>query len=132
MAVHGRTKEDGYQAERINWQAIGEIRQRLTIPVIANGEIWDYQSAQECMKVTGCDAVMLGRGALNVPNLSRVVKYNEPRMPWLEVVKLLQNMCSWKSRAIPACIMLRASNSGWGIYVKNIPKRQIYSVKSAH
>ncbi|BET64578.1 tRNA dihydrouridine(16) synthase DusC (plasmid) [Yersinia pseudotuberculosis] len=90
LAVHGRTKEDGYQAERINWQAIGEIRQRLTIPVIANGEIWDYQSAQECMKVTGCDAVMLGRGALNVPNLSRAVKYNEPRMPWLEVVKLLQ------------------------------------------
>ncbi|HHL2575070.1 TPA: tRNA dihydrouridine(16) synthase DusC [Yersinia enterocolitica] len=90
LAVHGRTKEDGYQAERINWQAIGEIRQRLTIPVIANGEIWDYHSAQECMKVTGCDAVMLGRGALNVPNLSRVVKYNEPRMPWPEVVKLLQ------------------------------------------
>ncbi|PEH55508.1 tRNA dihydrouridine(16) synthase DusC [Yersinia kristensenii] len=90
LAVHGRTKEDGYQAERINWQAIGEIRQRLTIPVIANGEIWDYQSAQECMKVTGCDAVMLGRGALNVPNLSRVVKYNEPRMPWPEVVKLLK------------------------------------------
>ncbi|HDL8736471.1 TPA: tRNA dihydrouridine(16) synthase DusC [Yersinia enterocolitica] len=90
LAVHGRTKEDGYQAERINWQAIGEIRQRLTIPVIANGEIWDYQSAQECMKVTGCDAVMLGRGALNVPNLSRVVKYNESRMPWPEVVKLLQ------------------------------------------
>ncbi|HDL7204975.1 TPA: tRNA dihydrouridine(16) synthase DusC [Yersinia enterocolitica] len=90
LAVHGRTKEDGYQAERINWQAIGKIRQRLAIPVIANGEIWDYQSAQECMKVTGCDAVMLGRGALNVPNLSRVVKYNEPRMPWLEVVTLLQ------------------------------------------
>jgi tRNA-dihydrouridine synthase C len=90
LAVHGRTKEDGYQAERINWQAIGEIRQRLTIPVIANGEIWDYQSAQECIKVTGCDAVMLGRGALSVPNLSRVVKYNEPRMAWPEVVKLLQ------------------------------------------
>ncbi|CQI90948.1 tRNA-dihydrouridine synthase C [Yersinia rohdei] len=90
LAVHGRTKEDGYQAERINWQAIGEIRQRLSIPVIANGEIWDYASAQECIKVTGCDALMLGRGALNVPNLSRVVKYNEPRMPWSEVVKLLQ------------------------------------------
>lgn len=36
--VHGRTKEDGYKAERINWQAIADIRQRLTIPVIANGE----------------------------------------------------------------------------------------------
>lgn len=90
LAVHGRTKEDGYKAERINWQAIGEIRQRLSIPVIANGEIWDYASAQACMQTTGCDAVMLGRGALNLPNLSRMVKYNEPRMPWPDVMTLLQ------------------------------------------
>ncbi|MBJ9130836.1 tRNA dihydrouridine(16) synthase DusC [Citrobacter freundii] len=90
LAVHGRTKEQGYKAEHINWQAIGKIRQRLTIPVIANGEIWDWQSAQDCMAITGCDAVMIGRGALNIPNLSRVVKYNEPRMPWPDVVMLLQ------------------------------------------
>ena len=90
LAVHGRTKEDGYKAERINWQAIADIRQRLTIPVIANGEIWDYDSAQACMAVTGCDAVMIGRGALNVPNLSRVIKYNEPRLPWPQVVDLLK------------------------------------------
>lgn len=90
LVVHGRTKEDGYKPERINWQAIGEIRQRLTIPVIANGEIWDWQSAQECLRVTGCDAVMIGRGALNVPNLSRVIKYNEPPLPWPQVVALLQ------------------------------------------
>lgn len=93
LVVHGRTKEDGYKPERINWQAIGEIRQRLSIPVIANGEIWDWQSAQECRAVTGCDAVMIGRGALNVPNLSRVVKYNEPRMPWPDVMQLLQKYC---------------------------------------
>ncbi len=90
LVVHGRTKEDGYKAERINWAAIGEIRKRLSIPVIANGEIWDWQSAQDCMAATGCDAVMIGRGALNIPNLSRVIKYNEPRMPWPDVVKLLQ------------------------------------------
>ncbi|EJS3276373.1 tRNA dihydrouridine(16) synthase DusC [Salmonella enterica] len=90
LVVHGRTKEDGYKAECINWSSIGEIRNRLTIPVIANGEIWDWQSAQACMAVSGCDAVMIGRGALNIPNLSRVVKYNEPRMPWPEVVALLQ------------------------------------------
>lgn len=90
LTVHGRTKEDGYKPERINWQAIGEIRERLSIPVIANGEIWDYASAQACMQTTGCDAVMIGRGALNIPNLSRVVKYNEPRMPWADVMTLLQ------------------------------------------
>ncbi|WP_034944896.1 tRNA dihydrouridine(16) synthase DusC [Erwinia oleae] len=90
LAVHGRTKEEGYRAECINWQAIGEIRQRLRIPVIANGEIWDWQSAQRCLAVTGCDAVMIGRGALNVPNLSRVIKQNAPRMPWPGVVALLR------------------------------------------
>ena len=90
LVVHGRTKEDGYKAERIDWQAIGEIRQRLTIPVVANGEIWDWQSAQDCLAATGCDSVMIGRGALNVPNLSRVIKYNEPRMLWPQVVELLQ------------------------------------------
>lgn len=90
MVVHGRTKEDGYKAERINWAAIGKIRERLAIPVIANGEIWDWQSAQNCLAATGCDAVMIGRGALNVPNLSRVIKYNDARMPWPEVVTLLQ------------------------------------------
>ncbi|MEQ4673836.1 tRNA dihydrouridine(16) synthase DusC [Providencia vermicola] len=89
LTVHGRTKEDGYKAERINWQAIGEIRHRLSIPVIANGEIWDYDSAQRCLEVTGCDAVMIGRGALNTPNLSRVIKYNEIKMPWEQVESLL-------------------------------------------
>ncbi|CAM3165577.1 tRNA-dihydrouridine synthase C [Xenorhabdus nematophila ATCC 19061] len=90
LVVHGRTKEDGYKAERINWEAIGEIRRRLSIPVVANGEIWDWQSAQACIKTTGCNAVMIGRGALHVPNLSRVIKYNEPKMPWDRVLNLLQ------------------------------------------
>lgn len=90
ITVHGRTKEDGYKAEKINWAAIGKIRQRLSIPVIANGEIWDWQSAQDCMATTGCDSVMIGRGALNVPNLSRVIKYHEPKMPWPEVMLLLK------------------------------------------
>lgn len=89
ITVHGRTKTDGYRAERINWQAIGEIAKRLSISVIANGEIWDFESAQKCSEITGCNALMIGRGALNVPNLSRVVKFNAPKMPWADVLQLL-------------------------------------------
>lgn len=89
ITVHGRTKVDGYRAERINWQAIGDIQKRLQIPVIANGEIWDFESAKKCQEVTACQALMIGRGALNTPNLSRVVKYNVPKMPWHEVLQLL-------------------------------------------
>lgn len=132
ITVHGRTKEDGYKAEKINWAAIGKIRQRLSIPVIANGEIWDWQSAQDCMATTGCDSVMIGRGALNVPNLSRVIKYHEPKMQWPEVMLLLKNMCVWKSRAIPAYITLLELNSGLAICAKNIQKPRKFSVRFAH
>ena len=55
---------------------------------------------------------MIGRGALNVPNLSRVIKYNEPRMPWPQVVQLLQKYTRTKSRVIPACIMWQELSSG--------------------
>lgn len=89
ITVHGRTKSDGYRAECINWQAIGEIQKRLHIPVIANGEIWDFESAKNCQEMTACNTLMIGRGALNTPNLSKVVKYNELKMAWSEVLQLL-------------------------------------------
>lgn len=89
IVIHGRTKEDGYKADRINWQAIGDIRQKLTIPVIANGEIWHYQDGQDCLQVTGCDALMLGRGALNIPNLGSVVKHQKERICWSDVLDVL-------------------------------------------
>lgn len=65
------------------------IQKRLAIPVIANGEIWDFESAKHCQKITACKALMIGRGALNTPNLSKVVKYNAPKMAWHDVLKLL-------------------------------------------
>lgn len=89
LTVHGRTKADGYRAERIDWQKIGEIRERLHIPVIANGEIWDFHSAKNCVETTACQSLMIGRGALNVPNLSRVIKFNHTKMAWAEVMQLL-------------------------------------------
>ncbi|MGC7588940.1 tRNA dihydrouridine(16) synthase DusC [Bisgaard Taxon 46] len=89
ITIHGRTKADGYRADRINWAKINEVRQRLSIPVIANGEIWDWQSGQDCLAQTGCEDLMIGRGALNVPNLSHVVKFNQPKMPWDDVLAIL-------------------------------------------
>ncbi len=98
ITVHGRTKADGYRAAAINWQAIGEIKQHLNIPVIANGEIWNYDDGQKCRAVTGCDDLMVGRGALNLPNLGAVVKYNHAAMPWQDVVILLLHYCQLEVR----------------------------------
>lgn len=90
IVVHGRTKEDGYKADKINWQAIGDIRQKLAIPVIANGEIWSYQDGQNCLNITGCDSLMIGRGALNIPNLSNVIKYDAEKLDWQQVLTILK------------------------------------------
>ena len=90
ITVHGRTKSDGYRADRINWKKIGEVRERLSIPVIANGEIWHWQDGQDCLSQTGCQDLMVGRGALNIPNLSHVLKSNAEKMPWNEIQKILQ------------------------------------------
>lgn len=93
LAVHGRTKEDGYRSEAIKWEWIGQIRQRLAINIIANGEIWDHASALACQAVTGCQDLMVGRGALNVPNLGAVIRHNRAAMSWPEVLALLLRYC---------------------------------------
>lgn len=90
ITIHGRTKSDGYRADRINWAKIGEVREKLNIPVIANGEIWHYEDGQKCLEITGCKDVMIGRGALNIPNLSHVIKHNQPKSTWAEILPILQ------------------------------------------
>ncbi|MBE2895934.1 tRNA dihydrouridine(16) synthase DusC [Pasteurellaceae bacterium HPA106] len=89
IAVHGRTKLDGYRAEKIDWGKIAELVQRLPISVFANGEIWNEQDAKRCAQVTQCSGLMVARGALSLPNLSRVVKQQANAMTWSEVVALL-------------------------------------------
>lgn len=89
LTVHARTKTGGYKASEIKWDYINQIRQRFSIPLIANGEIWNYQDGQACIETTGVDSLMVCRGAFNVPNLGNVVKHNHSKMPWEEVVKLL-------------------------------------------
>ena len=90
IAIHGRTKTDGYRADRINWRQIGEVRSILRIPVIANGEIRCWEDAEKCRQITGCEDLMVGRGALNIPNLSRVIKFNAPKLSWRNIIPILQ------------------------------------------
>lgn len=90
LVIHARTKEDGYRAECINWAAIRDIKQQLSIPVIANGEIWSFDDGKRCQLASHCNDLMLGRGALNIPNLGSVVKLNKMPLEWEKVVLLLK------------------------------------------
>jgi tRNA-dihydrouridine synthase C len=89
IAIHARTKVDGYKAETIKWDYIRQVKEKSSIPIIANGEVWNYQDGQACLNVTQTDALMICRGALNLPNLCNVIKRNEAHMPWNHVIQLL-------------------------------------------
>ncbi|MCL2256332.1 MAG: tRNA dihydrouridine synthase DusB [Firmicutes bacterium] len=63
VTVHGRTRKQLYSG-KANWDVIGEVKTALTIPVFGNGDVLNFDEAQERMKAYGIDGVMIGRGAI--------------------------------------------------------------------
>jgi tRNA-dihydrouridine synthase len=66
--VHGRTTKQRYSG-KANWEAIKQVKQKAGIPVIGNGDVWAAEDAAKMLEHTGCDMVMIGRGALGNPYL---------------------------------------------------------------
>jgi len=66
MSVHGRTRAGAYKTE-VDYDAIATIKQSVNIPVLANGDITSYEKAMEVKKITGCNSLMIGRGAIGNP-----------------------------------------------------------------
>lgn len=73
IAVHGRTRAQGY-AGRADWGAIAAVKRAVGIPVIGNGDVLCRADALTMVDQTGCDAVMIGRGAMGNPWLFRECK----------------------------------------------------------
>jgi tRNA-dihydrouridine synthase C len=69
ITIHGRTKAQGYRPPA-NWGAIGDVRARAGIPVVANGEIWTVDDLRRCRDETDCEHFMLGRGVIADPFLA--------------------------------------------------------------
>lgn len=66
ITVHGRNWAQGFTGTA-NWQTIAQVKKEVKIPVIGNGDIRDYDDAHHKLMESGCDAVMIGRGALGNP-----------------------------------------------------------------
>ncbi len=91
LTLHGRTRAQGYNGTA-RWEWIGKVKERLSIPVIANGDIFSVDAAVRCLQMTGADGVMCSRGTLGYPFLVGEIDYflktGELRQPPTPVERL--------------------------------------------
>jgi len=73
IVIHARTKADGYRPPAY-WPRIADIRARVKVPLITNGEIWNVHDAVRARQDSGCHDVMIGRGMVTNPGLGLALK----------------------------------------------------------
>lgn len=96
LVVHARTKDEGYRPPA-HWDWVARVREAVSVPVVANGEVWTPEDYERCRAVTGCRDVMIGRGAVSDPFLARRIRgvaaggvvSSERGDDWLELLPLL-------------------------------------------
>ena len=93
MVVHARTKAQAYRPPAY-WERIADIRAAVSIPVVANGEIWTVADARRCREVSGCNLLMIGRGAVVDPGLGLAIKADMNNTPtdavtWAQLLPLV-------------------------------------------
>lgn len=90
LVVHARTRDHGYRPPA-HWEWIAHIDAAVGVPVIANGEVWNVADWERCRAVSGCEDVMLGRGAVSDPFLALRIRGLMDRSPsareWPDVLR---------------------------------------------
>ena len=91
VAVHGRTREQ-YYSGKADWDIIRQVKEVVSIPVIGNGDVTNGEKAIAMMEETGCDGVMIGRGAQGNPWIfSELLEYEKtgqmPPRPSREIIR---------------------------------------------
>ncbi len=136
IAVHPRLASQGFGG-RADWSLIKAIKAQSNIPVIGNGDIVKAEDAVRMLSETGCDAVMIGRGAIGNPwifsqvlSLSRggAVPTITPDMRFDMMVRYLRESVAYLGEE-HACYMMR-SRLGW--FVKGMPHSSVFRESIKH
>ncbi|AOA57421.1 tRNA-dihydrouridine synthase C [Acinetobacter larvae] len=123
LTVHARTKAEGYTPPAF-WDQLRPIQDALKINVIANGEIWNYQDARTCQQQSGCEDLMLGRGAVTTPDLSLCIRQHRDHacLSWAELLDLQIRFIRGPSKTEIA--MLGRYKQWLGMMSKHYPEAQ--------
>ncbi|MBQ9461615.1 MAG: tRNA dihydrouridine synthase DusB [Clostridia bacterium] len=109
IAVHGRTREQQYMPSA-DWDIIRQVKRAVRVPVIGNGDVTGAELAAKMMEQTGCDMVMIGRGALGNPwifrEISMLIGHDRPSLPVSTAERItvmlrhVSKMCEYKGEAV--------------------------------
>ena len=109
IAVHGRTREQQYMPSA-DWDIIRQVKRAVKVPVIGNGDVTSAALAAQMLEQTGCDMVMIGRGALGNPwifrEISMLIGHDRPSLPVSTAERItvmlrhVSKMCEYKGEAV--------------------------------